>query len=303
MRTTKLAILLGLALCAAQPCRAGPGAEPLNFLFLDADARPVGMGGAYTALAADANALLYNPAGLARVKRHETTFMHNEHFQGVAQEYLAFAAKQGWGVNLNYLRFGEVPRTTISMPDGTGENASLVDTALGAGYGRAILPGLSAGVGAKWIRETIAGVSATVLAFDAGAMFDVNAVNGLSLGMCVQNMGQTVRYQHAQENLPLNVRTGAGYRFPLRGQDSTISVDVMKERSEGPVVAVGAETVVAKSMPIRLGYNTRSDTGPGVTVGVGWLWRGDRIDYAFVPFGDLGSSHRVSVTWKWGQRR
>ena len=68
------------------------GAEPFNFLFMDSNARATGLGGAYTALAADANALWYNPAGLARVRRYEATFMHNEHVEGITQEFVGFAA-------------------------------------------------------------------------------------------------------------------------------------------------------------------------------------------------------------------
>ncbi|MFH1725393.1 MAG: PorV/PorQ family protein [Elusimicrobiota bacterium] len=299
-RTVKLFVL---AMFLARPCWGGAGAEPLNFLFLDADARPVGLAGAYTALASDANALLYNPAGLARTDRLETTFMHNEYFQGVAQEYFGLASAQGWGANLNFLRFGDVPRTTISQPGGTGETATLNDIAVGLGYGRTVLPGLSAGIGAKWIRETIAGISAGGLAFDAGALYDVPAVERLTLGMSVQNMGRTVTYQQARENLPLNLRMGAAYRFALGGQWNTLSLDVTKERSQSPNMAVGVETVVAGALPLRMGYGTRNDAGPGIAAGIGWLLGDNRMDYAFEPFGELGSAHRFSVTWRWGKAR
>ncbi|MFC1679180.1 PorV/PorQ family protein [Elusimicrobiota bacterium] len=300
MRATRTTKLLAAALLTAQACYAGAGAEPLDFLFLDADARAVGMGGAYTALATDANALLYNPAGLGRIEHVETTFMHNEYFQGVTQDYAAIAFPRGWGANVNYLRFGDVPRTTIDQPDGTGENATLTDAALGLGYGRTLFHGFSVGLGAKWVRETIAGVSATVLAFDAGALYDVPRIERFTLGMSVQNMGHAVRYQHADENLPLNVRMGAAYGFALAKQENTVSLDITKERSEGPIVALGAETIVAKVLPVRFGYCTRNDAGQGIAVGIGWLYGGNRMDYAFEPFGDLGSAHRLSVTWRWG---
>jgi len=86
-----------LLLAAAAPCFGGgtEGATPFNFLFLDANARPVALGGAYAAIAQDANALLYNPAGLAGVRRTHLTLQHTEHFQSVNQEYGAIASKLG----------------------------------------------------------------------------------------------------------------------------------------------------------------------------------------------------------------
>lgn len=285
------------------------GAKPFNFLFLDANARAVGMGGAYTALATDVNALLYNPAGLGRVRRHEATFMHNQYFEGITQDYLAYASPLGWSANINYLSFGDVARTTLSNPDGRDLGSTgLSDLAFGTGYGRALNEDLTVGVGAKYIRESIAGISAHGFALDLGVLYAVRALERFTVGLAVQNIGPSVKFQSDKENLPLNLRIGAVYDFSIGknpflnmgGHEYTISFDVTKQRSEEALIAVGIETLVAKMMPVRVGFNTRNDAGTGVTVGLGWTSRVLALDYAFVPFGDLGSTHRISATWRWG---
>jgi hypothetical protein len=58
--------------------------------------------------------------------------------------------------------------------------------------------------------------------------------------------------------------------------------------------------VVAKMLPIRVGFNTTNNAGPGVTAGVGFIYGNFALDYAFAPYGALGISNRVSVTWRWG---
>ena len=296
-------LLLSLLLALAPAARAsGAGADPFNFLFLDADARPVAMGGAYTALAADANSLLYNPAGLARVRGHEATFMHNQHFVDITQEYAAYASRWGWGANINTLRFGDTARTTYSNPSGSGlGSVGMNSMALGAGYGRELLPGLRAGAGVKYIRESIAGVSASGYAADLGLQHDASFLPGLSLGAAVQNLGPSVKFQRDSEKLPLNLRFGTAYAFSLLGLGHTAAFDVTKERSESPLYAFGFETLAAGSLPVRFGFSTRNQAGPGVTAGIGWRTENLRLDYAFVPYGELGSAHRFSVTVRWGK--
>ncbi|TPW21867.1 MAG: hypothetical protein FD126_265, partial [Elusimicrobia bacterium] len=297
------ALLLSLLLALAPAARAaGAGAEPFNFLFLDADARPVGMGGAYTALVGDANSLLYNPAGLARVVGHEASFMHNQHFREITQEYAAYASRWGFGANLNALRFGKTGRTTYSNPGGGGlSSVDMNSLALGAGYGREVTPGLRAGAGVKLIRESIAGVTAQGYALDLGVQHDVAFLPGLALGAAVQNIGPAVRYQRDSEKLPMNTRFGGAYAFRLLGAAHTAALDVSKTRSESPVVAAGLETLAAGVLPVRFGFNTRNDAGPGVTAGIGWRGESFGLDYAFVPYGELGMGHRFSVTVRWGQ--
>lgn len=305
MRSLSAAGLSLLIVAVAAPSHAAgsSGGDPFGFLSLDANARAVAMGGAYTALATDANALLYNPAGLGRVEQNEATFMHNQYFQGINQEYFGLAMRKGWGLNVNYLDSGSVPETTLASPGGTGASNSLTDMAVSAGYGRAVMDSLSLGLGVKYVQESVAGVAGRGYAADAGALYAVPAVPNLRLGLSVQNAGPAVKFQAAHENLPLDVRGGAAYGFSVIGQQSVLSLDVSKERSAGVVVQGGAETIIAKAMAVRVGFNTGNDAGPKVTAGAGWTHKQFSLDYAFVPYGDLGVSNRISVTARWGERK
>lgn len=296
-----------IAVCVlglAAPARASSGgADPLNFLFLDANARPAAMGGAYTAVTADANALLYNPAGLGLVKRHEATFMHNEYFQGMTQEYAAYASPYGVGANLNLFSFGSVPETTLALPGGTGNTNTLEDMALSAGYGRIVAERLSVGASFKYIQEAIAGIRAHGYALDAGALYSPPFLPELTLGGALQNMGPSVRFQSAKENLPYTLRAGAAYAFTLIGPKAVISLDVIRERSDSLQFASGGELLIAKVMAVRAGFATTNNAGVGVTAGVGWVVKDFALDYAFVPYGELGVANRVSLTYRWGQPR
>src|SRR4051812_4313642 len=46
-------------------------------------ARPIGMGGAFTAIADDSNAPLYNPAGIVQVQWNEVSAMYAQLFSGL----------------------------------------------------------------------------------------------------------------------------------------------------------------------------------------------------------------------------
>src|ERR1017187_10395394 len=59
--------------------------DVLHAAFLDDGwgARPVGMGGAFTAIADDSNAPLYNPAGIVQVQWNELSAMYSQLFSGL----------------------------------------------------------------------------------------------------------------------------------------------------------------------------------------------------------------------------
>src|SRR5215467_15040209 len=96
MKTT-LAKALALAGLLLAPARAA-------FEDTGWGARPVGMGGAFTAIADDSNAPLYNPAGLVQVQWNEVSAMYSRLFSGLTlysgddtvhldQSYVSFVSK------------------------------------------------------------------------------------------------------------------------------------------------------------------------------------------------------------------
>jgi len=302
MKTTRWLLTAALAAGLARPAGAdtSAGASAFDFLSIDANARAVGMAGAYTSLASDSNALLYNPAGLGRIRAHEATFMHNAYNQGLSQEYLSFAAKQGWGLSMNYLSFGSINRTTLSEPGGTGTTFGVNDFAFSGGYGRSVTQDLSLGAGAKLLRETIDTTQANAFALDIGALYSVAQLPGLDFGASVLNMGADAKFGSHNEKLPLLWRVGGSYAFAAFKNDNTIALDLTRERADEVRMGFGVESVYDKFLAVRLWFTTRSDAGIGLTAGLGWIWKSLSIDYAIVPLGSVGLSNRISATFRWG---
>lgn len=302
MRRLLLAALLLTALGAAKAAaQTAAGAESFDFLNLDANARAVGLGGAYTALSFDSNALLYNPAGLGRTTAHEVTFMHNQYLQGLTQEYMGLATKQGFGAQLNYLQLSGVTRTRLDAPNGTLGTAAMSDLALSLGYGVSFLErSVSVGVAGKFLREDIDRVSATGGAADLGVLFTPEELPGLSFGVSLMNLGPNVRFIRDRSPLPSTGRAGAAYTFGPASNRTTATFDVTKTRSDRVRAGAGIETTVAGILAIRGGFTTRNDADVGVTGGFGIMLHGMSADYAFSPYGDLGFAHRMSLTFRWG---
>ncbi len=296
-------ILLQTVVCCPRPANAAPaGATLFNFLSLDTNVRSAAMGGAYTALAAGAGALHYNPAGLASTERQQAAFMHNQYFQGITQEYLSYASPKGWGADFTSLNFGGISETTLANPSGAGlGKVGMLDTALGLGFGGKLAGGLFVGAGVKLVRESIAGNSVSGFMFDGGLLWNVSGADGLALGVAVRNLGPDVKTQGGKEPLPAGVSAGVAYALKMRGVKSTISMDVQQNRGEGLGGRLGYEMLLGGAVPLRVGYNTLTDDGAGVSAGIGYIQGNLGFDYAYAPFKTLGAAHRLSVTYRWGE--
>ena len=276
------------------------GTEAFNFLLLNGGARATAMGGAYTALSNDPYALIYNPAGLGQVESHQASFMQNSYFQGVSQEYAGYAGPSGIGASLNYLNYGAVSQTSISQPSGTGSQITPYDMAGEVGYGHFFFDHLSLGGGIKYVKEDLGDSAAHAWGADLGALYVPDGeLKGLTLGAAVQNLGAGAKFNYAVEPLPLNMRTGIAYAFSWLKTDDTASLDLTKSLGDYLRLHVGLETVLLKTLALRLGYES-SQIGGGVSGGLGIHWDQWAIDYAFVPMGELGFVNQASLSLHWG---
>jgi hypothetical protein len=131
MRTSVSVLALFSAVVIASP--AGATRLAGEFMALGAGARALGMGGAFAAVADDASAVYWNPAGIAGVQRRQALAMHAEQFGDLVNYNFGSyvqptslvdpARKPAWGVGLIHLGSPDQPVNNTYTPvdtDGDG---------------------------------------------------------------------------------------------------------------------------------------------------------------------------------------
>ncbi len=184
------------------------------------------------------------------------------------------------------------------------------DLALGAAYAHR-LGQLWLGGGLKIIRQTLDDRSATGAALDLGLVSTHAAEIGegpVDFGVALNHLGPPLKLGATADPLPLRARLGANWRHsPV----FDAAFDVVVPSDDSPFLAIGLEARLpaarlgsAKdwSAAARVGFDQSHmrevDGLAGVTAGFGLDLSGVRVDYAWVPQGDLGTSNRFTVAFR-----
>lgn len=306
-----IALLLVLTVSIPVFC-AGIGTTGAQFLKIDPAARPTGMAGAYSAVVGDADAVFYNPAGIAQLSTNEISGTYLKYFQAINYGSLSGVMPVGsgvFGMGINYLGITDIPKRSaddIDDPDGTSkpDTFTAADTAILIAYAMkntipSILENLDLGVNLKFTYQTIDDESAFSAMIDLGAYYPVS--NNVSLAISIQNAGLPVKFKEEADPLPLNFKVGSAYK-PVDGL--TIACDINEYIVDQMLYAsLGAEYWVVDMIGIRAGYKYGYDTDSlgsavGFSGGLGFRYSGVGLDYTFAPFGELGDTHRVSCSAK-----
>jgi len=215
------------------------------FLQISPGARAAGMGEAFVALADDATAVYYNPAGLGFQRGKEITLMHTNWLPQLGTDlFYEFGAYRHHfenigtiGINVTYLNLGTQSRTDESGPDPIGEFSSN-EYAVSLTYGTQLSEKWAVGLGARFIQSNLSPFGAgseegdgraSAFGFDLATLYKVSS--RFSVGANLSNMGPKITYIDAAQAdpLPTNLRVGfAAHAINNKYNKLTFVADVNK---------------------------------------------------------------------------
>lgn len=304
-----------------------------EFLAIGVGGRPLGMGGAFTALANDVTAGYYNPAGLAHLNYPQISLMHDERFGNLVNyNYAAVAIPYGkdmsFGLSVIRLGIDGIPDTRNALVDENGnpindinnpsaridyskvKEFSNQDWAFLLSYSKRHSEKFYYGANVKVIRRDLAEYNATGIGFDIGALYI--PTQRLFLGANIQDVTTTLVAWNTGRNelISPTLKVGGAYLLNFLGGNvyPAIDLDIRFENRKyasqfniGPVSFdphFGIEYSYKNVVAVRGGYNDVKQ----FTIGAGIKLPKLNIDYSFARFNyseeeRLDDTHRISVTF------
>lgn len=300
-----------------------------EFMAIGVGGRPLGMGGAYVALANDATAGYYNPAGLIRLNYPQISLMHDERYGNLvnydfASVAIPYKADMSFGISVMRLGVDGIPDTRKALYDANGDGILDINTdkldvsqisefsdqdwAFYFTFAKKYNSNISFGANVKVISRKIAEYSAMGVGFDIGAIY--TPYENLMLGVNVQDITTTIVAWSTGRNelITPTLKVGSAYALDIWGGKiiPALDFDIRFENRQyasqfniGPVSFdphVGLEYNFRNLFSVRAGYNDVKQ----FTIGAGVKLPKLNIDYSFARFNmsetdRLPDTHRISL--------
>ncbi len=251
------ALLLSLMICVPF-AQAQVGITSVPFLQIEPDSRASGMGNTGVALADNASAVFWNPAGLAGQRGSQINITHSQWLPkfnaDLFYDYLVgrhYVEDIGtFGAHITYLNFGEQLRTTAQNPTGEGLGRfNSYEFSIGVSYGYSLSNNWSLGTGIRYIRSslfegTLGGEETSVspgssVGIDLATMYQSNPFTfggnsaSFSAGLNLSNIGPGINYTEDAEKDPLPTVLRVGWALtadldPKGVHSLTLANDISK---------------------------------------------------------------------------
>jgi len=305
--------------------KVGTTAAP--FLEIGVGSKATSLGSAFTALADDATAMYWNPAGIDRLVQNEVTFNYIDWFAGMQHFFIGGVLKTeslgSFGISVTSFSTPEMLVRTVEEPEGVGLKFNAADIAIGISYAKNLTDRFSFGASVKYIQQRIWHMSSDAVAVDFGILYRL-PWDKLQFGMSIQNFGTKMRTEgvdaivftdidetnqgnntavmadlHTKEwALPLTFRFGLAYNAIESEQHNlTLLADFIHPNNNFESLNLGAEYKFLRHFAIRLGYKSLllDNSEEGLTLGCGVGFESAFVDYSFEQMEHLGYIHQFSM--------
>ena len=294
-------------------------------LIIPPGARPNGMGEAFVAIADDATASWWNPAGLAFLPGRNIALMHSQLVPDLASDvYYEFIGYSNeirnvgtLSFSLIYLTYGTSVATNVAG-EVQGEFKSWEASGL-VSFAMPIRKNLGLGLSMKFIHADYAPDDFTLerldgtgssFAVDAGVLWKLPSQK-LNFGLALTNVGPDIAFidQEQSDPLPITLRGGVAF-FPIQDEISDLLITMDIEQSlvwliddssnqrRSEIYHIGAEYKYVDLLAGRIGYVYDEDGDfKAPTYGLGFIYKKKlSLDYANVPQAQtLDRVHRWSL--------
>ena len=261
-----------------------PIATYATFNDIGIGARPLGLGGAFVALADDSNAASYNPAGLGYISEIHVGATYAQRFNGL----ITYNSLSG------IIPFGRIGSIGAGLGILTEDSEIYQEQTVRISYGNTLFKQLAIGANLKlfgisfdetneFVAENpyFAQTSSSAISFDFGVI--VKPLQSLSLGASIENPSSaniSISGVHTA-SVPLNIRAGLVYRLEsiaemsaqgaavsnlLKGSLGTFEV---ASRNGEIYIRTGVEVWLNSSIAIRGGYGLKNGSDSATTLSFG----------------------------------
>jgi long-subunit fatty acid transport protein len=307
------------------------GISAFQFLKIGVGARGVAMGESFVAVVNDASAMYWNPAGLAEIKGNQVFASHTEYVVDISHEFFGVTYGLGGGgsaigLSVSALHMDDMQTTTETQPFGTGRYFTFGDVAVGLTYAMKMTDQFSFGVTVRYVNETLDVLNMRSMMVDLGTMY-WTGLGSARFAVAISNFGAdaepTGRVTHADGtitdkfqsfSLPTIFKLGIAMEaYETEDTRVTTSLQLNHPNDNSEHFRFGVEYGYRNTFFLRGGLKrtigqpifgadeTSSGdltVGAGVALDVAHLSR-VQADYAFARVGDLGSTHRISISFSY----
>lgn len=183
---------------AGNPDRAGQAGA--TELLINPWARSSGQAGANTSNVKGLESMFFNVAGIAFTRKTELIFSHTNWLVGTGININSFGFTQGVGetgtigLSVMSMNFGDIPITTVDLPEGGIGTFSPSYVNMGLSYAKGFSDNIYGGMTLRLISEAISDVAARGVALDAGIQYVTGPYKNVHFGVALKNVGPRMRY-------------------------------------------------------------------------------------------------------------